>query len=104
MVVTRRAPAPPVPTSRTNSAQPIPRVKGKAPHTVPDVPSPLSNGSSRAEPAAGVDVSSSAADDEVSSFLSSTRPALSRVQINLRTKKGKGKQKVKQKKDKVSSR
>ena len=50
MVVTRRAPAPPVPTTRSNSAQPIPRVKGKAPHTVPDVPSPLSNGASRAGP------------------------------------------------------
>lgn len=45
MVVTRRAPVPPVPTSRTNSSLPIPRVKGK--HTVPDVPSPLANGASR---------------------------------------------------------
>ncbi|KAF7796835.1 hypothetical protein EIP86_008019 [Pleurotus ostreatoroseus] len=84
MVVTRRAPAPPVPASRTNSAQPIPRVKGKAPHTVPDVPSPLANGSSRAEPVTGVDQSKTAADAE----------------LDLRGKKGKGKQKGKQKKDK----
>ncbi|OCH96334.1 hypothetical protein OBBRIDRAFT_234001 [Obba rivulosa] len=49
MVVTRRGPVPPMPTSRTNSSQPIPRVKGKTPQTVPyvpDVPSPLANGKS----------------------------------------------------------
>ncbi|EMD39165.1 hypothetical protein CERSUDRAFT_112841 [Gelatoporia subvermispora B] len=47
MVVTRRAPAPPIPTSRTNSSQPVPRAKGNAPQSgpyVPDVPSPLANG------------------------------------------------------------
>lgn len=45
MVVTRRAPAP-VPTSRTNSSQPIPRVRSKGPQdpTQPSAPSPLSNG------------------------------------------------------------
>lgn len=47
MVVTRRAPAPPIPTSRTNSAQAIPRVKGKTPQAVPDVSSPLANGTSK---------------------------------------------------------
>ena len=48
MVVTRRPPVPPVPTSRTNSAQPIPRVKGKVPlSTTPDVSSPLSNGTTQ---------------------------------------------------------
>ncbi|KAI0331642.1 hypothetical protein GY45DRAFT_597784 [Cubamyces sp. BRFM 1775] len=48
MVVTRRTPAPPAPTSRTHSAQPIPRLAKKAhqdSHSVPDKPSPLSNGS-----------------------------------------------------------
>lgn len=44
MVVTRRAPAP-VPASRTNSAQPIPKVKGNARlQTTPDASSPLANG------------------------------------------------------------
>ncbi|OSD04859.1 hypothetical protein PYCCODRAFT_1465817 [Trametes coccinea BRFM310] len=48
MVVTRRTPAPPAPTSRTHSTQPIPRLAKKATQddpTVPDKPSPLSNGS-----------------------------------------------------------
>ncbi|KAI0083960.1 hypothetical protein BDY19DRAFT_974916 [Irpex rosettiformis] len=44
MVVTRRAPVP-VPASRTNSAQPIPRVKGQArPQTPTNISSPLANG------------------------------------------------------------
>ncbi|KAJ3555490.1 hypothetical protein NM688_g2548 [Phlebia brevispora] len=86
MVVTRRAPAPPVPASRTNSAQPIPRVKGKAPHTVPDVPSPLANGTSRAEPIAGTAGQDSSYDDE----------------SNVSVKKGKGKQKGKSKKGRES--
>ncbi|OBZ74226.1 hypothetical protein A0H81_05953 [Grifola frondosa] len=50
MVVTRRAPAPPTPTTRTNSAQPIPRATKKAPQSIPNIPgvsSPLSNGKSR---------------------------------------------------------
>ncbi|KAI0653160.1 hypothetical protein C8Q70DRAFT_1038131 [Cubamyces menziesii] len=53
MVVTRRTPAPPAPTSRTHSAQPIPRPAKKAhqdSHSVPDKPSPLSNGSAPEPP------------------------------------------------------
>ncbi|EKM50511.1 uncharacterized protein PHACADRAFT_263840 [Phanerochaete carnosa HHB-10118-sp] len=50
MVVTRRAPPAPVPTSRTNSAQPIPRVKARVPPTsAPDASSPLANGGSEAD-------------------------------------------------------
>ncbi|CDO69647.1 hypothetical protein BN946_scf184851.g35 [Trametes cinnabarina] len=48
MVVTRRTPAPPAPTSRTHSAQPIPRLAKKATQDAsgaPDKSSPLSNGS-----------------------------------------------------------
>ncbi|KAI0917831.1 hypothetical protein AcV5_002674 [Taiwanofungus camphoratus] len=47
MVVTRRAPAPPVPTSRTSSSQRVPQTKGNAPQglsNVPDISSPLANG------------------------------------------------------------
>jgi hypothetical protein len=61
MVVTRRAPAPPVPTSRTNSAQVIPRVKGR-PQSVHDTPSPLQNGAAKEGDAKDV-----AAKDEVCS-------------------------------------
>lgn len=45
MVVTRRAPAA-VPTSRTNSSQPIPRVKAQAQQlqATPDETGPLDNG------------------------------------------------------------
>lgn len=49
MVVTRRQQGAPTPASRTNSAQPIPRVKGKVP-AVPDEPSPLVNGGSGLHP------------------------------------------------------
>ena len=52
MVVTRRQQGAPTPASRTNSAQPIPRVKGKVP-AVPDVPSPLANGGSGPHPEDG---------------------------------------------------
>ncbi|PIL25167.1 hypothetical protein GSI_13056 [Ganoderma sinense ZZ0214-1] len=48
MVVTRRTPAAPVPTSRNPSSQPIPRVAKKPTSDTPNVPakpSPLSNGS-----------------------------------------------------------
>ncbi|CCM02566.1 uncharacterized protein FIBRA_04669 [Fibroporia radiculosa] len=44
MVVTRRAPAPPLPASRAQSAQHVPRIKGKALPIVPDASSPLVNG------------------------------------------------------------
>ncbi|KAI0339428.1 hypothetical protein BDW22DRAFT_1361464 [Trametopsis cervina] len=56
MVVTRRAPAP-VPTSRTNSAQPIPRVKGKAPQDAPEVSSPLASDANHANLSTSVDES-----------------------------------------------
>ncbi|KIP02740.1 hypothetical protein PHLGIDRAFT_32086 [Phlebiopsis gigantea 11061_1 CR5-6] len=50
MVVTRRAPVAPAPTSRTNSAQPIPRVKGKVPSGVTSgVSSPLANDTTQAD-------------------------------------------------------
>ncbi|TCD71787.1 hypothetical protein EIP91_003130 [Steccherinum ochraceum] len=52
MVVTRRAPAPPTPTSRTNSSQPIPRIKSKLP-TDGTASSPLVN-SATAEDLNGV--------------------------------------------------
>ncbi|KAI0675681.1 hypothetical protein C8Q78DRAFT_1005911 [Trametes maxima] len=46
MVVTRRTPAAPVPSSRTQSAQAVPRLAKKANlDNVPDKPSPLANGS-----------------------------------------------------------
>ncbi|KAI0079105.1 hypothetical protein K474DRAFT_730573 [Panus rudis PR-1116 ss-1] len=55
MVVTRRAPGAPSPSSRTNSSQPVPRVK-KTP-AVPPVPSALANGThSEAQPDVDVDV------------------------------------------------
>lgn len=41
MVVTRRAPVPPAPTSRTHSTQPIPRVKGTAYSNVIEPPDGL---------------------------------------------------------------
>lgn len=61
MVVTRRTPAPPVPASRTQSTQPIPRIAKRAnPDTssIPDKSSPLANGSSAdaAAKSAAVDV------------------------------------------------
>ncbi|PSR82591.1 hypothetical protein PHLCEN_2v6024 [Hermanssonia centrifuga] len=68
MVVTRRAPAPPVPTSRTNSSQPVPRIKSKTPQTVPDVPSPLANGASRTELSYGSDKLNQKAGDESESL------------------------------------
>ncbi|GJE91262.1 hypothetical protein PsYK624_074110 [Phanerochaete sordida] len=88
MVVTRRAPPAPVPTSRTNSAQPLPRVKAKVPSTTaPDVPSPLANGDSRSD-----------ADDLNASLLHDHDLADSS------TKKGKGKGRGKLKKGKASRR
>ncbi|KAH9943820.1 hypothetical protein B0H21DRAFT_747720 [Amylocystis lapponica] len=49
MVVTRRAPAPPVPTSRTNSSQPVPRSTARPPFgAIPEASSLLSNGRSGA--------------------------------------------------------
>jgi hypothetical protein len=73
MVVTRRAPAAPVPTSRTPSSQAVPRVKPKVPAgTTPEVSSPLANGTSKATVDSS-DVSHSH-DDSVSALCSSLWP------------------------------
>ncbi|CAL1715216.1 unnamed protein product [Somion occarium] len=84
MVVTRRAPTAPTPTSRTSSSQPVPRAKKPQ---VPPVPSPLANGESREGPSQN-DASETYANDTGSP---------------LKKGKHKSKEKHKKKKDKKGS-
>ena len=77
MVVTRRTPAAPVPTSRNPSSQPIPRVAKKPildTSNVPGKPSPLSNGST-------LDSSNRADDVEVDKAVSVFFPGPSHVVV-----------------------
>lgn len=98
MVVTRRAPAAPVPTSRTNSSQGVPRVKPRVPSgATPEVSSPLANGASKTT-ANNVDVSHPQYDNSVSAVRDYRGQAKYRYQLDSPSKKGKGKAKGKQKK------
>lgn len=75
MVVTRRTPAAPVPTSRNPSSQPIPRVAKKPTSDTSNVlgkPSPLSNGST-------LDSSNKTDDVEVDKAVSVFLPSTSHV-------------------------